>query len=65
MRTTFILELEPELVEFIYNQPEFSDPSNFVNHVLREEKTRKVKRHFDETHAALEEFLDQDTVAAD
>lgn len=73
MRTTFILELDPQLVDFINNQPEFIDPSMFVNQVLREEKKRlgltQLKGnpavYQDEIHDALEEFLDENTQAAD
>jgi hypothetical protein len=74
MRTTFILELEPQLVDFINNQPDFVDPSMFVNQTLREEKNRsgsthlkgnEVAYHHDEVHEALEEFLNENTQAAD
>jgi hypothetical protein len=73
VRTTFILELEQELVEFIYNQQNFEDPSIFVNHIVREERKRQgfiidkkgLASYESEAHVALEEFLDENTFAAD
>lgn len=80
MRTTFIVELAPELVDFIYSQQGFTDPNTFINHVLREEKNRSQRAEGpdsgqrrsnenrterDDTQIALEEFLDQNTAAAD
>lgn len=72
MRTTFILEVDPELVEFIHCQPEFDDPSALVNQLLRNEKKRqgslvtgKGSEYNDEVRVAMEEFLDENIQAAD
>ncbi|HEY9745354.1 MAG TPA: hypothetical protein V6C99_03965 [Oculatellaceae cyanobacterium] len=74
MRTTFILELDPELLEFVHAQQEFADPSMLVNHLLREEKKRqgtvvedKGERSVYQQpfHVEMEKFLDEDTPAAD
>ena len=74
MRTTFILELDPSLVEFIHSQQEFSDPSVFINQLLRKERNQQglgtkvtdlSAQYYDDIHVELEEFLDQDIQAAD
>lgn len=71
MRTTFILEVQPKVAQFINESQK--DPSALVNQVIRKEKecqgmpakSERSASYDDSVHQALEDFLDEDTFAAD
>jgi hypothetical protein len=72
MRTTLILEAEPEVADFLSNQPNTTDPSTLVNKLLQAAKEReglgkaaheKETSQPDEFRRTLEDFLDENTHA--